>query len=114
MTIKRVVYFVARSENVPSVLQEVLKRSNVQAVSIFFDLDGTRALDERYVMQISLEKRIDLPKLFKQALDSGVKLYACQMNVMNMCELHCIEGVESAGVVTFLEHAYEADAVFSY
>lgn len=111
---KQVVYFIARSENVPFVLQEAIRRIQSEKVFLFFDLDGTRALDERFAKQISQEQNVDLRLLFQQAVESNVKIYVCQMNVMESCQLHCAEGIESAGVVTFLEHGYQADAVFSY
>ncbi|KUO95512.1 DsrE/DsrF/DrsH-like family protein [Ferroacidibacillus organovorans] len=109
-----IVYFIARSERVPHVLKDALRRSTTYEIDLFFDLDGTHALDTRYADQLSKELEINLAALFEQVIQAGIHLYACQMNVMNSCHLHCIDGVEPAGVVTFLECAYRADAVFSY
>lgn len=115
MDTKQIVYFIARSENVPRVLQESIDRvGEGQKVTIFFDLDGTRALDEHYAKQISLNQNVNLPGLFKKAVEADIKMYVCQMNVMESCQLHCAARVESAGVVTFLEYGYQADAIFSY
>ncbi|MFX4303503.1 DsrE/DsrF/DrsH-like family protein [Alicyclobacillus tolerans] len=114
LKLKKVVYFVARSENVPHVLQEALFRSPTQNVTIFFDLDGARALDEHYARLISQEKKINLFQLLQQARDAGIEMFVCQMNVMESCQIHCLDGIASAGVVTFLEYSYEADAIFSY
>ncbi|KYP81919.1 DsrE/DsrF/DrsH-like family protein [Ferroacidibacillus organovorans] len=114
MKTRHIVYFIARSERVPQVLKDALQRISTHEIDLFFDLDGTHALDKRYANHLSKELGIDLLALFEQAIQAGIHLYACQMNVMNSCHLHCIDGVEPAGVVTFLECAYRADAVFSY
>jgi predicted peroxiredoxin len=102
MTNKKFVYFVSLSSNVPYVLKK------------FFDLDGARVLDKRYFKKMTRTYGGDLSLLFKLALNAGIKLYGCQMNVLIADGLELIDGAELAGVVTFLEAAYQADAVLSY
>ncbi|MGI8313872.1 DsrE/DsrF/DrsH-like family protein [Halobacillus mangrovi] len=115
MTTKKVVYFVSLSSNVPYVLKEALEKAkDKNEVKIFFDLDGARALDQRYLNQLNRTHGTDLEFLLKTALDSGVKLYGCQMNVLIADGLVLVDGVEIAGVATFLETAYQADDVLSY
>ncbi|MFC4767684.1 DsrE/DsrF/DrsH-like family protein [Effusibacillus consociatus] len=111
---KRTIYFVTKSENAPFVLQEAIEKSSEQEVIIFFDLDGARVLDQRYAKKMAREGQYNIVPLFAEALRKGIKLFGCQMNVMGACDMQCIEGVESAGVATFLDLAYEADAVLSY
>lgn len=115
MTKKRTVYFITKSENAPIVLQEAIQfAGESQEVMIFFDLDGSRVLDQRYARKMARDGIFDILPLFETALQAGVKLYGCQMNVMLACGMQCIDGVEHVGVSTFLDLAYEADAVFSY
>ncbi|SFG38482.1 Predicted peroxiredoxin [Halobacillus alkaliphilus] len=115
MTTKKVVYFVSLSSNVPYVLKEALQKADEKnEVQIFFDLDGAHALDQRYLKQLNRTHGTDLEFLLKAALDSGVKLYGCQMNVLIEDGLVTVDGVELAGVATFLETAYQADDVLSY
>lgn len=113
---KSVLYFVVRSGEVPYVLREALRRASLnQRVFVYFDLDGARALDSTYMHHLSQVKQVDTLNLLTQCMASSlIHMYVCQMNVMQACELHSLEGLESAGVVTFLEHAYMCDAVFSF
>lgn len=111
---KRTIFFVTKSENAPYVLQEAIEKSSEQEVLIFFDLDGARVLDQRYARKIAREGKYDVLRLIEAALESGIKLFGCQMNVMTACDMECISGVKPAGVATFLNYAYEADAVLSY
>ncbi|UOF91505.1 DsrE/DsrF/DrsH-like family protein [Fodinisporobacter ferrooxydans] len=114
MAEKRTIYFVTKSENAPIVLFEAIEKSKNEEIMIFFDLDGARVLDEDFAREMTQEMNTDILLLLKSALLSGVKMFACQMNVMLASKLKCFEGVEFAGVVTFLNYAYEADAVLSY
>jgi predicted peroxiredoxin len=112
---KKWVYFVSLSSNVPYVLKDALKKAEQEMeVAIFFDLDGARVLDKRYVKIMERTHNMDLEKLLKTALKRGIKLYGCQMNVLIADGLVLVDGAELAGVATFLEKAYEADAVLSY
>lgn len=112
---KKIVYFVSLSSNVPFVLREALKQAEEKdEVAIFFDLDGARVLDRRYVTEMERFRGIELAALLRTALDRGIKLYGCQMNVLIADGLELVEGAELAGVVTFLEIAYQADSVLSY
>ncbi|KHE72774.1 DsrE family protein [Halobacillus sp. BBL2006] len=112
---KKVVYFVSLSSNVPYVLKKALQmvEQNYE-VAIFFDLDGARVLDKRYLNFIDRTHGTDLASLIKFSLDVGVQLFGCQMNVLMEDGLELIEGAELAGVVTFLDIAYQADAVLSF
>lgn len=115
MSKRRTVYFISISENAPVVLQEaVLLAKEGQEVMIFFDLDGSRVLDQRYAGKMKREGIYDILSLFDEAKSLDVKLYGCQMNVMIACGMQCIDGIEHVGVSTFLDLAYDADAVFSY
>ncbi len=115
MANKTFVYFVSLSSNVPYVLKEALRRiQEKDKVSIFFDLDGARVLDKRYLKCLSRTHATDLTSLIDSALQVGVSLYGCQMNVLIADGLELVDGAELAGVVTFLERAYQADAVLSY
>lgn len=87
---------------------------NDNEVSIFFDLDGARVLDKRYFNKMTRTHGVDLSLLFNIALNTGIRIYGCQMNVLIADGLELIDGAELAGVVTFLEQAYQADAVLSY
>lgn len=115
MANKKFVYFVSLSSNVPYVLKKALKNAEDEnKVSIFFDLDGARVLDKRYLKIMERTHNIDLQKLMQEALDKGIKFFGCQMNVLIADGLELVDGAELSGVATFLETAYQADAVLSY
>lgn len=115
MANKKFVYFVSLSSNAPYVLKQSLDKVKQQnEVTIFFDLDGAHVLDQRYLKKLDRTHGTDLALLLKSALQEGVKLFGCQMNILVADGLELVEGVEVAGVVTFLEYAYSADAVLSY
>jgi predicted peroxiredoxin len=112
---KKFVYFVSLSSNVPYVLKQALKNTEQEdEAAIFFDLDGARVLDKRYLKIMERTHNIDLQNLMQKALKRGVKFFGCQMNVLIADGLELVEGAELSGVATFLETAYEADAVLSY
>jgi len=115
MANKKFVYFVSLSSNAHYVLKQSLENVKQQnEVAIFFDLDGARVLDKRYLEKLDRTHGTDLALLLKTAILSGIDLYGCQMNILVADGLELVEGAEVAGVVTFLELAYEADAVLSY
>ena len=115
MANKKFIYFVSLSSNAAYVIKQSLEMVKQQhEVAIFFDLDGARVLDQRYFNNRNSAHDIDLGKLLQSALASGIKLYGCQMNILIADGLQIIEGAELAGVVTFLELDYAADAVISY
>lgn len=115
MANKKFIYFVSLSSNVPYVLNEALKMVKSQnEVSIFFVLDGARILDERYIKMTEKTSGTNLSSLIDSALKAGIKLYGCQMNVLISDGLELIKGAELAEVATFLDLAYQADAVLSY
>lgn len=112
---KKFIYFVSLSSNVPYVLTEALehiKKNN--KVEVFYDLDGARILDKRYLKKMNRVHGIGIESLIRTAISKGIKMYGCQMNVLIADGLELIEGAELAGVVTFLESAYQADAVLSF
>ncbi|XJZ27230.1 DsrE/DsrF/DrsH-like family protein [Bacillota bacterium Lsc_1132] len=112
---KKIVYFVSLSSNVPFVLLEALKKAEDQdEIAIFFDLDGARVLDKRYGTMMERAHGVELAYLLRAALDKGIKLYGCQMNVLIAEGLELVDGAELAGVATFLKMAYQADSVLSY
>lgn len=112
---KTLVYFVSLSSNAPFVLKEALHHvSQGNEVSVFFDLDGARVLDPRYFKNIENTHNMDMSSLLTTTLSKGVKLYGCQMNVLVADGFEIVEGAELAGVATFLEIAYKANAVLSY
>ncbi|WP_245680578.1 DsrE/DsrF/DrsH-like family protein [Bacillus marinisedimentorum] len=100
-----------RSENCLRVFQKAVERADGSEVMIFFDLDGARCLDEKW---LSARQEPVLQSYIEQAVAKGVRLFGCQLNVMGIDENRLITGAVSAGVATFLEYAYEAKAVFSY
>jgi predicted peroxiredoxin len=115
MANKKFIYFVSLSSNVPYVLKRALEEAeNRNEVSIFFDLDGARVLDKKYLKKMERRTETNLTSLINFALQSGIKLYGCQMNVLISDGLELIDGAELAGVATFLNLAYQADAVLSY
>ncbi|MGB2992984.1 MAG: DsrE family protein [Paenisporosarcina sp.] len=115
MANKKFIYFVSLSSNAAYVIKQSLEMVKQQhEVAIFFDLDGARVLDQRYFNNRNSAHDLDLGRLLQSALASGIKLYGCQMNILIADGLQLIEGAELAGVVTFLELAYAADAVISY
>jgi predicted peroxiredoxin len=115
MANKKLVYFVSLSSNVPYVLKDALQKVKQGIeISIFFDLDGARVLDRRYLKNMDRTHGIDLELLINTGLAKGIKLFGCQMNVLITDGLELVDGAELAGVVTFLEIAYQADAVLSY
>lgn len=115
MANKKMIYFVSLSSNVPYVLQEALKmKEENNEVSLFFDLDGARVLDKRYLKSMERTHNMDLASLFIKAAEAGIPLYGCQMNVLIAGGLELIDGAELAGVATFLDQAYSADAVLTY
>lgn len=111
---KRIIYFVTLSTNASIVLRQAVDQSSDHEVMIFFDLDGSRILDKRYLEQNRHKETMNVEHLIKSALLAGVRLYGCQMNVMYAAGMQCMDGVELAGVATFLDLAYDADAVLSY
>lgn len=115
MANKKLVYFVSLSSNAPYVLRKAIKNAEQQSeVAIFFDLDGARVLDKRYLKIMERTHNIDLAQSMQKALDLGIKLFGCQMNVLIADGLDLVEGAELSGVATFLDTAYSADAVLSY
>lgn len=115
MANKKFIYFVSLSSNVPYVLNQALKEvENRNEVSIFFDLDGARVLDKRYLKKMEKRTETNLTNLIHTVLHTGIKLYGCQMNVLIADGLELIAGAELAGVATFLNLAFQADAVLSY
>jgi predicted peroxiredoxin len=115
MANKKFVYFVSLSSNVPYVLKKALKNAEEEnEVCIFFDLDGARVLDKRYMKIMERTHNMDLQQLMQQALDKGIKFFGCQMNVLIADGLELVDGAQLSGVATFLETAYQADAVLSY
>lgn len=114
MANQTLVYFVSLSSNAPAVLKEAIEKSTSHSISIFFDLDGAHVLDMRYLRKLNRTHGTDLQMLLKTAIQSNVKLFGCQMNVLIADGLELIDGAELAGVASFLEVAYEADAVLSY
>lgn len=111
---RRVIFFVTLSANAASVLKQALDLAVDHDVKIFFDLDGARVLDKRYLAVVKKTEARDLGGLLHSAVNCGIKLFGCQMNVMHASGMQCIEGVELAGVATFLDFAYDADAILSY
>ncbi len=107
----RWVYFVTRSENCLRVFQKALERVGDSEVMIFFDLDGTRCLDKNC---LSDRQEPELQHSIEEAVEKGIRLFGCQLNVMGIDEERLVKGAVSAGVATFLEYSYEAKAVFSY
>lgn len=64
-------------------------------------------------------KRANVPsisELIEVALESGVKMIACQMTmeVTGLTKDQFIDGVEVGGAVTFLDFAYDADVTVSF
>lgn len=115
MANKKLVYFVSLSSNVPYVLKHALKNAELgEEIDIFFDLDGARVLDKRYLKITERTHNVDLAQLMNRAMAIGIKFYGCQMNVLIADGLQLIEGAQLAGVATFLDTAYAADAVLSY
>jgi predicted peroxiredoxin len=115
MANKKMVYFVSLSSNVPYVLKDALDHAEKGSeISIFFDLDGARVLDKRYLKIMERTHNMDLAKSMIRAMELGIKFFGCQMNVLIADGLELVEGAQLAGVATFLDTAYEADAVLSY
>jgi predicted peroxiredoxin len=112
---KNLVYFVSLSSNAPFVLKEALHHvSQGNEVSVFFDLDGARVLDPKFFKRIDNTHNMDIGSLLTTALSKGIKLYGCQMNVLMADGLELVDGAELAGVATFLDIAFKANAVLSY
>lgn len=115
MANKKIVFFVSLSSNAISVLKQAIEMIDQNKdVAIFFDLDGARILDRRYLRKLDRTHGTDLAQLLTSASQLGIKLYGCQMNILIADGLELVDGAELAGVVTFLESAYQADAVLSY
>lgn len=111
---KRIIYFVTLSRNAEIVLKQALDMSNDHEVMIFFDLDGARILDPTYLKQQARQQCVDVTDLLHKSIKAGIRLFGCQMNVMNAGGMKMMDGVELAGVATFLDLSYDADAVLSY
>lgn len=108
---KRIIYFVTLSRNAEIVLKQALDMSNDHEVMIFFDLDGARILDPSYLKQQARQQIVDVTDLLHKSIKAGIRLFGCQMNVMNAGGMKMMDGVELAGVATFLDLSYDADAV---
>lgn len=66
----------------------------------------------RMIRMVMRKKNVDsLESLIQQALDSGVRLVACQMSmdIMGLTREELIDGVELAGVASYLDAAESAD-----
>lgn len=111
---KRIIYFVTLSRNAGTVLKQALDLIPDHDVMIFFDLDGAHVLNPDYLKQHSKMELVDVADLLRKSLKANIKLFGCQMNVMNAAGMKMMDGVELAGVATFLDLAYDADAVLSY
>lgn len=111
---KRIIYFVTLSRNAEIVLKQALDLSNDCEVLIFFDLDGARILDPTYLKRLARQQSVNVTDLLHRSIMAGIRLFGCQMNVMNAGGMEMMHGVELAGVATFLELSYEADSVLSY
>lgn len=115
MANKKLVYFVSLSSNVPYVLKDSIKKAEQgNEIAIFFDLDGARVLDKRYLKIMERTHNIDLAQLMSRAMEMGIMFFGCQMNVLIADGLELVDGAQLAGVATFLETAYGADSVLSY
>lgn len=93
-------------------------------VEIFFTFEGLSIIHKQSADMLKLApsnehflegfKRAKVPtvsELLDIALESGVKMIACQMtvDVMGLKKENFIEGIEVGGAVTFLDYAYDAD-----
>lgn len=115
MANKKIVFFVSLSSNAINVLKQSIDMNDQNNdVTVFFDLDGARILDRRYLRKLDRTHGADLAQLLTSASQLGIKLYGCQMNILIADGLELVDGAELAGVVTFLEAAYQADSVLSF
>ncbi|MDA5110920.1 DsrE/DsrF/DrsH-like family protein [Brevibacillus thermoruber] len=57
-----------------------------------------------------------IPDLVNIALESGVKMIACQMtmDVTGMTKEHFVDGIDVGGAMTFLDFAYDADVTVTF
>lgn len=98
-------------------------------VEIFFTFEGLSIIHRQNEQMLQLKpgnehfaegfKRANVPtvgQLLEIALESGVKMIACQMtvDVMGLKKEDFIDGVEVGGAVTFLDYAYDADVTVTF
>lgn len=98
-------------------------------VEIFFTFEGLSIIHKQNADMLKLApgnehflegfKRANVPsigELIDIALESGVKIIACQMtvDVMGLKKEDFIDGIEVGGAVTFLDFAYDADVSVTF
>lgn len=98
-------------------------------VAIFFTFEALSIIHKDAVNMLTMEaskehylegfKRANvpsIPELVDVALDSGVKMIACQMtmDVTGMTKDMLVEGIDVGGAVTFLDFAYDANVTVTF
>ncbi|MCL6442665.1 MAG: DsrE/DsrF/DrsH-like family protein [Alicyclobacillus sp.] len=98
-------------------------------VTIFFTFEGLNIIhkdaenllsfaagNEHYAEGFKKANIPSLSQMLQMAVESGVKLIACQMtmDVAGLEKEHFIDGVEVGGAVTFLDFAYDADVTVTF
>jgi peroxiredoxin family protein len=98
-------------------------------VMIFFAFDGIQLIHKEMMENLpvpnnkkDMEEALakgnvpTIPELVNMVKDLGVKMIACQMT-MDLYAIQLkdlVDGVETAGAVTFLDYALDADVTFSF
>ncbi|KUO95514.1 DsrE/DsrF/DrsH-like family protein [Ferroacidibacillus organovorans] len=98
-------------------------------VGIFFTFEGLSIIHKQSEAMLKLRpenahfaegfQRANVPtvsELLEIAIDSGVKMLACQMtvDVMGLTKEDFIDGIEVGGAVAFLDFAYDADVSVTF
>lgn len=98
-------------------------------VSIFFTFEGLNIIHRQASAALSMPSHLQgyqekfrsagspsIPDLLEMARESGVRMIACQMtmDIMDIAKEDLIDGVETAGAVTFLDEAFQADTTVSF
>ncbi|MEM3852593.1 MAG: DsrE family protein, partial [Methanomassiliicoccales archaeon] len=85
--------------------------------SMYFLMHAPKLLKNGAADQIKLKKGGTLRQFINMAMESGVRFYACEESLRDLCGIEpseVIEGVKIVGSSTLTDLALDADSVISF